>query len=67
MRANFHWSEDFCVSSNPDAVADLRRVKLLCTPHFGRLPVRAAFGESSVDDFNAAEVSDPEPCADFGR
>jgi hypothetical protein len=57
----------FACAPIPDAASDLRPVYLLHTIDFCLLPDRAAFGQSTVEDFDASKIANPEPCADIRR
>ena len=67
MIANFHRSDNLCVSPDPYGMSDLRPVDLRRTPNFGLLPDRAVLPQSTVDDFDTSKMSNIETCTDIRR
>ena len=67
MVANFHWSENLCVSPDPYVVSDLRPVNLRRAPNYGLLPDRAVLPQAAVDDFDTSKMPNIEPFADIRR
>jgi hypothetical protein len=63
----FTGGENLCVCPDTDAASDLRPVQLFHTIDFCLLPDRAAFGQSTVEDFDISKMANPEPCAAIRR